>query len=236
VKLHFVARKSQGNSVHADWIGSLPEAKMRTFKRYVRELESSYLMLSIPLDEAIGFRKVGLREDSLKHILIIPGLVAHFTKHLEGMLRAMQQHTKKHGVKPSVAPLNPANFLGREGIKGARRSQLLSMVLISRRAQFLEKIRRLSGMVTHIGNDFRYAVEDLISAGAAAEPASHLEAVDTGHYDLNTCLRETIVLLKCFIRAIPDPELVDFQRTAATILSQPKTHTNLISQPQLNAF
>jgi hypothetical protein len=236
LKLHFIARKNQRNSVHADWIGSLPEAKMRTFKMYVRELEASYLMLSIPLDEAIGFRKVGLREESLKHILIIPGLVGQFTKHLDGMLRAMQRHVKKHGVKPSVAPLNPANFLSREGSKGARRSQLLSMVLISRRSQFLEKVRRLGEMVTHIGKDFRCSAEDLISTGAAAEPASYWEAVDTGHYDLNTCFRETIILLKCFIRAIPDPELADFQRTAATILLQPKTHTNPISQPQLNTF
>jgi hypothetical protein len=209
---------------------------MRTFKIHVRELEASYLMFSIPLDEAIGFRKVGLREESLKHVLIIPGLVGHFTKHLDGMLRAMQQHAKKHGAKPSVVPVNPANFLSREGSKGARRSQLLSMVLISRRAQFLEKIRRLSGMVTHIGKDFRSAAEDLISTGAAAEPASLWGALDTGHYDLNTCFRETIILLKCFIRAIPDPELADFQRTAATILSQPKTHTNPLSQPQLNTF
>jgi hypothetical protein len=231
-----MARGGQGRSVQADWIGSLPELKMRTFKRYAGELEASYLMVSIPLDQAIGLRKEGLREESLRHILIIPGLVAHSMKHLDGVLHAMHQHTKKHGVKPSVAPLNPTNFLGRDGSKGARRSQLLSMVLFSRRAQFLEKIRRLREMVTHIGNDFRCGAEDLISTGAPAEPAVLWEAVDMGHYDLNTCLRETVVLLKCFIRAIPDPELAEFHRTAATILSQPKAHTHLISQPQLNAY
>lgn len=231
-----IAHWSPGSSVQADWIGSLPEAKMRTFKIYAGELEASYVMLSIPLDEAIGFRKEGSREESLKHVLLIPGLVAHFMKHLDGVLHAMQQHAKNHRVKPSVAPLNPANFLGRGGRKGARRSQLLGMVLISRRAQFLEKIRRLREMITRIGSDFRCAADDLISTGAAAEPASLWEAVDTGHFDLNTCLRETIILLKCFFRAIPDSDLAEFQRTAATILSQPKAYTNLISQPQLHPF
>jgi hypothetical protein len=236
LELLFITRRSQGDSVQADWIGSLPEFKMRTFKMYARELEASYLMLSIPLDEAIGFRKEGLREESLRHVLIIPALAAHFTRHLEGILRAMQLHAKNHRVKPSVVPLNPANFLGRDGSKGARRSQLLSVVLFSRRAQFLEKIRRLREMVTHIDNEFRFAVEDLISTAAAAEPAPLWEAVDTGHFDLNTCLRETIVLLKCFIRAIPDPELAEFQRTAATMLSQPRAHSHIISQPQLSSY
>lgn len=221
--------------MQADWISSLPEPKMQTFKMYSGELEASYLMLSIPLDEAIGLRKEGLREESLSHVLIIPGLVTHFTKHLDGMLRGMQLHAKSHRVKPSVAPLNPANFLGRDGSKGARRSQLLGMVLFSRRAQFLEKVRRLREMVTHIGNDFRGAAEDLISTGAAAEPAYLWESVDTDHFDLNTCLRETVVLLKCFIRAIPDPELAEFQRTVAMMLTQPKAHAQIISQQQLNA-
>jgi hypothetical protein len=231
-----MARRGLENPVQADWIGSLPEPKMQTFKRYARELEASYFMLSIPLDDAIGFRKEGLREESLRHVLLIPGLVAHFMNHLDGMLRAMHQHAKNHGVRPSVAPLNPANFLGRGGSKGARRSQLLSMVLFSRRARFLDKIRRLREMVTHIGSDFRSAAEDLIFTGAAAEPASLWEAVDVSHFDLNTCLRESIVLLKCFLRAIPDPALAEFQRTVAMMLTPPEAHTQLISQPQLNAY
>jgi len=90
------------------------------------------------------------------------------------------------------------------------------MALFSRRAQFLEKFRRLRELVTGIGKEFRCATEDLISTSAAAEPAVLWKALDTGYYDLNICLRETIVVLKCFIRAIPDPELAEFQRTART--------------------
>lgn len=135
MKLLVLARGSQVSSVQADWIASLPEFKMRTFKMYAGELEASYLMLSIPLDEAIGLRKEGLREESLRHVLIIPGLVAHFMKHLDGMLHAMHQHVKKHGVKPSVAPLDPTNFLGRDGNKGARRMR--SVVAARGRYQLL---------------------------------------------------------------------------------------------------
>ena len=225
MKLVFIARKSRANSVQADWIGSLPELKMQAFRSYARDLESLYLMLSAPLDEAIGSRKRGLREESIKHVLIVPGLVTHFMKHLDGILRAMQQHAKNRRTEPSVAPLNPANFLSPDGIKGARRSQLISRVLISKRTRYIEKIRSLRQMMTHIENGFRGAAEGLIPAGAASESASLCAALDALHYDLNTCLRETMVLLKCFMRAIPEPELAEFQKSAATMLSRSRSRT-----------
>jgi len=42
------------------------------------------------------------------------------------------------------------------------------------------------------------------------------QAVDAAHYDLNTCLRESIVLLKSFLMALPDDELEPFQATVCT--------------------
>jgi hypothetical protein len=209
-----------------DWTSSLPEPKRQAFKRYVRELDSSYLMLSITLDEAIGSRKEGLQRESLEHLLILPELAAYFANHLDGILRAMQQHVRIHGAEPNVAPLDPANFLSPDGIQSARRSQLASLVLLTKRRQAIEKIRALRLLMRQIETGLRGAARELISAGAAPLPTPNWEALDALHYDLNTCLRETIVLLKCFLRAIPDAGLAEFQNIAATMHSQPRIRTH----------
>ena len=209
-----------------DWTSSLPEPKRQAFKRYVRELNSSYLMLSITLDEAIGSRKEGLQRESLEHLLILPELAAYFANHLDGILRAMQQHVRIHGAEPNVAPLDPANFLSPDGIQSARRSQLASLVLVTKRRQAIEKIRALRLLMRQIETGLRGAARELISAGAAPLPTPNWEALDALHYDLNTCLRETIVLLKCFLRAIPDAGLAEFQNIAATMHSQPRIRTH----------
>lgn len=222
----FFERNNQASAVRMDWTSSLPERKMQAFKRYVRELDSSYLMLSITLDEAIGSRKEGLQRESLEHLLIIPELVGYFTKQLDGILRAMQQHVRIHGAEPNVAPLDPANFLSPDGIKRARRSQLVSLVLITKRRQSLEKISTLRLLMRQIETGLRGSARELISAGAAPLPTPNWEALDALHYDLNTCLRETIVLLKCFLRAIPDAGLAEFQNIAATMHSQPRLCTH----------
>jgi len=39
------------------------------------------------------------------------------------------------------------------------------------------------------------------------------DEVDTDHYDLNTCLREAIVVLKSFLIALPESQLGTFQDT-----------------------
>jgi hypothetical protein len=37
--------------------------------------------------------------------------------------------------------------------------------------------------------------------------------LDAVHYDLNTCLRETAVLYKSFLHALPEPQLASFEAT-----------------------
>jgi hypothetical protein len=36
--------------------------------------------------------------------------------------------------------------------------------------------------------------------------------METNHVDLNTCMRETTILLKSFLRAIPEEQLSYFQQ------------------------
>ncbi len=52
-------------------------------------------------------------------------------------------------------------------------------------------------------------------------PTLEWQAVDAAHYDLNTCLREAIVLLKSFLMALPNDELKAFQATVQTQMGVP---------------
>ena len=72
-------------------------------------------------------------------------------------------------------------------------------------------------------NDFCAAAND-IAKGIPVEFDAEWQAVDAAHYDLNTCLREAIVLLKSFLMALPDNELEAFQATVCTqmAVSKPK--------------
>jgi hypothetical protein len=131
---------------------------------------------------------------------------------LQGILYSMEEHTALHNVIPSIASLDPANFRGRSGRRTARLARFFDMFLTSRRARFLRKVRTLSEMIVYIGHDFRNAAKGVVADGSDAQRSSHWEKLDTNQFDLNTCFRETIVLLKSFLRAIPEEQLPSFEQ------------------------
>ena len=91
-------------------------------------------------------------------------------------------------------------------------SSLLNHVLLSQRLQFLHKISTLEEMVLDLGKDYRHAANDLAD-GVASHPKKMWDEVDSDHYDLNTCMREAIVVLKSFLIVLPESQLGAFQNT-----------------------
>jgi hypothetical protein len=203
---------ARGKSVKDDWRAWLPEAKAVVFNKQVHELESSYVMLSVSLDEAIELRQLGQSAKSLQAVGITSGLCRLLTQTLAGLLRALSEHAKHYGTIPNAAPLNPANFQGQKGQRSARMSNLLNHILLSQRLQFLHKVSTLVEMVEDLGKDFRDAADDL-AEGVSVNPKETWDEVDTDHYDLNTCLREAIVVFKSFLIALPESQLGTFQDT-----------------------
>ena len=53
--------------------------------------------------------------------------------------------------------------------------------------------------------------------------------MDAAHYDLNTCLRETIVLLKSFLRALPEDQVGGFQKSVEESWKAAATETGSAS-------
>ena len=203
---------ARGKSVRDDWRAWLPETKVQVFHSLVRQLESSYAMLSVSLDEALELRHRGQPSKSLLDIGISSGLCTLLTQPLSGLLRALSEHAKHYGTIPNTAPLDPANFQGQRCQRSARMSSLLNHVLLSSRLQFLSKVNTLEEMVEDLGKDFRHAADDL-AEGVSLNPAKMWADLDTDHYDLNTCLRESIVVFKSFLIALPDGQLGAFQNT-----------------------
>jgi hypothetical protein len=218
---------ARGKSVKDDWRAWLPGEKAQVFEKHVHELESSYVMLSVSLDEAIELRQMGQQGKCRQAVGMTSGLCGLLTQMLSGLLRALSEHAKHYGIIPNAAPLDPDNFQGPRGQRSARMNNLLNHVLFSQRLQFLHKVSTLEEMVEDLGSDYRYAAEDL-AEGLSLNPMKRWDEVDSGHYDLNTCLRESIVVFKSFLVALPENQLDAFQHTVLQqiLASQPGNATS----------
>ncbi len=216
-----LARKQTLPSVQDDWCAWLPQEKAQVFTAYVQDLDTIYMMFSVALNEAIELRETRMLAKSYRAVCMTPALCTRLADCLGALLRALGEHAKHYGTIPNAASLDPANFQGPKEQRTARMSDLLSRVLLTRRSQFLHKIGTLGEMAGDIGKDFRLAAEDL-SSGASTRPEADWQVVDAAHYDLNTCLRETIVLLKSFLLVLPVDQLGAFQKTVRSQMRAPE--------------
>jgi len=196
-------------SVCKDWQSWLPAEKDHLFYATVVELETSYIMLSIALDEALSLRDQGTLIHAREQAGFSADLFHRLTLRLLTALRALEEHGRHFGTLPSVAPLNPDFFRGATAQHIARKNNLMSRVLFPIRAKFFHKLRDLGEAVEDLDGEFQEA-SDEIASGVSIHPVAHWQALDILHYDLNTCLRETTVLLKSFLCALPDEEVQPF--------------------------
>lgn len=213
VRVH--ALTTRKSSVQQDWRSWLPSEKAEVFSECVHRLESFYGMFSVALNDAIELRLTGKLAKSCQAVGVLPPLCARLAHPVGAVLRSLAEHAKHYGTIPNTASLDPANFRGSREQRTARMSDMLSRVLLTQRSQFLHKISTLEEMVVDLSKHFHEAAEDL-GLGASAAPTADWLIVDAAHYDLNTCLRETIVLLKSFLLVLPDDELAAFQKTIAS--------------------
>lgn len=225
---------SRGRSVQQDWRACLPEEKAHVFQEHERHLESLYNMFSVSLNEAIELKLAGFRAKALCAVSMSSQLCERLSRPLAGTLRALHDHAKHYGTVPNAAPLDPENYQGTRGQRSARMSGLLDRVLFSHRLQFLYKVSTLQEMVEDLDRDFRNAADDL-TGGQSVDPERGWQEVDLGHYDLNTCLRETIVLFKSFLVVLPAEQLGDFEKTVY-VQSHFPNEGLVVSHRRMSAF
>jgi hypothetical protein len=221
---------ARGSSVQQDWRVWLPEEKAQIFYKHQRDLESLYYMFSVSLNEAIELKHIGLPVRSLEAMVMASELCQRLTGSLAAMLRALHEHAKHYGTVPNAAPMDPGNYQGQTSQRSARMCGLLNRVLLSHRLQFLHKVSTLEEMVEDLGKAFRSAAGDLAADGVSTNAERMWNEVDADHYDLNTCLREAIVLFKSFLVVLPVAELGAFERTVGEQFKVP-TDSPTVRQP-----
>jgi hypothetical protein len=222
----------RGTSVKDDWRARLPEEKLKVFTAYVRRLDSAYGMLSVSLNEALALRQEGRLIKCCQAVNVTPSLCARMTEPLASLIRVLSDHAKHYGTVPNAAPLDPQNFQTLKGQRSARMSGLLSKVLLSQRTQFLHKLGTILEMVENLGKEYCESAEEL-GRGLSTDPVLLWKTIDAAHYDLNTCLRETIVLLKSFLRALPDDQLANFQKSVMAAWRAATQESDSMTNPDL---
>ncbi len=207
--------KSSGKpaaSVSLDWRAPLSPEKNHAYATTLHRLETSYGMFSVALDEAIGMRRCGRVQLAHEVLTVAPALCAKLTSPLLALLRAMTVHARHFGTAPSLASLDPENFQQSRSQRVVRFNGVFSHVLLTRRSQFLYKISTLIELTEELSASFDRAIEEL-SDISPSRAGRYWEMLDVSHYDLNTCLRESVVLLKCFLLALPEKQLGEFLAT-----------------------
>jgi len=217
-------------SVSQDWRSPLSSEKSRTYLNTLRDLETSYAMFSVNLDEAIGLRRNGRLVKAHQALTVTPALCRRLADPLVSLLRAMLVHAKHFRTTPNLSPLDPENFQQAKSRRAASFNGICSRIFLSQRSQFLHKISTLLELVENLNESFFSAAEAL-NDPTSVQPELEWDQLDASHYDLNTCLRESIVLLKCFLLALPDAQLLEFNAAlhssllpSSPVLLAPKRH------------
>lgn len=200
----------RAGSVSRDWRTPLSGEKSVSYLNCIRRLETAYSMFSVNLDEAVGLRRGGRTSKAYQVLGVAPALCQRFARSLCSLLQGMLAHGKHFGITPNLAPLDAANFQNSRSQRVARFNDLFSKVLFTRKSQFLHKISALADLVNELDATYESTVEGLANS-ESLYPERDWELLDATHYDLNTCLRESVVLFKCFLHALPEAQLADFQ-------------------------
>lgn len=196
-------------SVSQDWRLPLSPDKTIPYMHTLRLLETSYTIFSINLDEAIGLRRGGQLNKSYLALSITPSLCGRLSGNLQVLLRAMLAHAKHFRTIASSSPLDPENFQLAASRRAANFGNLCGRVILSRRSQFMHKLSTLQELVEDLEKVFLEAVSEL-QEGCSTAPEQEWATLDSSHYDMNTCVREAIVVLKCFLHALPEEQLPEF--------------------------
>jgi hypothetical protein len=188
----------------------------------VRRWECSYAMLSVALDEAMSLRSAGELVCARQQVSIAAGLLARLAPSLISLCDTLSSRGQRVPRLPVVEPMNAEFFRGDTGQSAASWNQILHHVLFSARSRFFHKLRILSHTLATLEYEFEDAAGD-ISRNLATQPGDCWQRLDNLHYDFNTCLRESEVVLKSFLRILPDNQLTSL----ASELDAPPTPRRL---------
>ncbi|HVB85704.1 MAG TPA: hypothetical protein VNK23_03445 [Candidatus Dormibacteraeota bacterium] len=202
---------SARRTVSDDWITVLPRDKSELFDIVVSRWECAYAMMSVALDDALSLRSRGELVCARQQVAVSADLLQVLAASLATLCTTLQQRARSISDLPAVRPLNSQFFRGNKAQNAASWNGLIHHVLFRGRSRFFHKLRILSEMLADLDQEFREAAGD-IAKGMDTQPIASWLTLDDLHYDFNTCLRETEVVLKSFLRALPSEQLPGLAR------------------------
>ena len=204
-------------TVQEHWLACLPEEKDRLFDSTLNELEMSYVLVSVSLNDALTHCQQGKLLPAREQAQIFAELFKRMASRLRGLVRALVEHGRDLGTLPDVAPLDPDYFRSARAQQLARNNGLVSLISLRERTRFFRKLGSLEDMVLELQKEAREITGE-IAEGTAVSLRNRWKRLEVLHYDLNTCLREAIVVLKSFFCVLPSNELPPFRRRLLTVL------------------
>jgi hypothetical protein len=185
---------------------ALPREKNQVFQAVVQRWECTYAMMSVALDDALSLRTSGELVCARQQVSIAADLLDRLAPSLISFCETLCARGRRIRRLPAVAPLNAKFFRGNTGQSAASWNGILHHVLFGSRPRFFHKLRILSETIQHLEREFQDAADD-ISTGLCVQPGACWTILDGLHYDFSTCLRETEVLLKSFLKIMPLDQL-----------------------------
>jgi len=218
------------SSVRQDWSTPLPTCKKNLFDAIVRQWENAYSIFSVALDEAFALRADGKLVRARQCAEIASGTIENLTEPIAGACRMLAKAGRYLACPPAVAPLNPAFYRGDYARQSAQWNQLTHHILFGSRSRFLHKLRVLEIMTANLAGAFRRECEALSSE---SNSRASWDSLDEIHYDVNTCLRETIVVFKSLLLAISEAALPSFESELNASLASTRLNDQPVELPLL---
>lgn len=208
------------STVQEQWFAWLPQEKDQLYTTTINELEVCYVIASVSLDDGFSLCKQGKLLAAREQAVMFSSLYDRLAERLHGVSRTMTEHGRQYGIFASVAPLHLEWFRSETARHIVRHHRFTSRLAVRSRSHFFRKLTVLDELTSKLQQDTR-RVSGEIADGTTLRWRTHWAELEALHDDLNTCLRETTVVLKSFFCVLPEEDVADFARRLHSLSPAP---------------
>jgi hypothetical protein len=198
-------------SILSTWLARLSAEKAAVYGPSARELEAGYAVLSMALDDGLQRQEAGDLHGARASASLCRELAERHAAVLGGALGTMERRSRHFGKLPQVTALDEETFRTEAARSTCFWNGLLHRVLFSARSRWFHKLQALEEILDGVRADFLTTTRE-IAEGVSVSPAEDWEKLERAHDDWNTCLRETMVLLKCLVTELAPGEVEELRR------------------------
>lgn len=207
-------------SVQEQWVAWLPEEKERVYTAALKELEVSYVILSVSLDDGFALCKQGKLQAAREQAVVFAALYDRLAERLRIVVRSVGEHGRQFGTHSRVAPLRLDWFRSETARQMVRHHRLAARFRMGVPSHFFHKLKTLDETMGSLQKEARQ-VSDEIADGTTLRWRTRWGQLEMLHDDLNTCLRELTVVLKSFFCMLPLEQLAAFDKRLRSLNPAP---------------